>query len=87
MPTYTTKTEPKDPVLTIKTEQPEEDSLESPIQIIENDSIDQYARDLAFMAEPVEVMILPGQSKDDTWCFNEPFSVWRPVKARSKPVL
>lgn len=66
MPTYTSKNDPKDPVLTIKTEQSEEDSLESPIQIVENDSIDQYARDLAFMAEPVEVMVLPSQNKDDT---------------------
>lgn len=66
MPTYTSKNDPKDPVLTIKTEQPEEDSFESPIQIVENDSIDQYARDLAFMAEPVEVMVLPSQNKDDT---------------------
>lgn len=66
MPTYTSKNDPKDPVSTIKTEQPEEDSFESPIQIVENDSIDQYARDLAFMAEPVEVMVLPSQNKDDT---------------------
>ena len=66
MPTYTSKNDPKDPVLTIKTEQSEEESFESPIQIVENDSIDQYARDLAFMAEPVEVMVLPSQNKDDT---------------------
>ena len=66
MPTYTSKNDPKDPVLTIKAEQSEEDSFESPIQIVENDNIDQYARDLAFMAEPVEVMILPSQNKDDT---------------------
>ena len=66
MPTYTSKNDPKDPVLTIKTEQSEEESFESPIQIVENDNIDQYARDLAFMAEPVEVMVLPSQNKDDT---------------------
>ena len=66
MPTYTSKNDPKDPVLTIKTEQSEEKSFESPIQIVENDNIDQYARDLAFMAEPVEVMVLPSQNKDDT---------------------
>lgn len=66
MPTYTTKSEPKDPILTIKVEQPEEDSFESPIQVVQNEDISQYARDLAFMAEPVEVMILPSQNKDDT---------------------
>lgn len=66
MPTYTTKNEPKDPVLVIKTEQPEEESFESPIQIVENDAISTYARDLAFMAEPVEVMILPSHDKNDT---------------------
>lgn len=66
MPTYTTKSEPKSPILTIKTEQPEEDSLESPIQVVQNEDISQYARDLAFMAEPVEVMILPSHDKNDT---------------------
>lgn len=66
MPTYTTKSEPKNPILTIKAEQPEEDSLESPIQVVQNEDVSQYARDLAFMAEPVEVMILPSHNKDDT---------------------
>lgn len=66
MPTYTTKSEPKDPILTIKTEQLEEDSLESPIQVVQNENISQYARDLAFMAEPVEVMVLSSHNKDDS---------------------
>lgn len=66
MPTYTTKSEPKDPILTIKAEQPEEDSFESPIQVVQNDAVSQYAHDLAFMTEPVEVMILPSHNKDDT---------------------
>ena len=66
MPTYTTKAEPKDPILTIKAEQSEEDSFESPIQVVQNEDVSRYARDLAFMAEPVEVMILPSHNKDDT---------------------
>lgn len=66
MPTYTRKAEDTDPVLTVKTEQPEEDSFESPIQVIANDDIAKYARDLAFMQEPVEVMILPSHDKNDT---------------------
>lgn len=66
MPTYTTKTESKDPVKVVAYEQAEEDSFESPIQIVENDDIAAYARDLAFMAEPVEVMILPSHDKNDT---------------------
>ena len=66
MPTYTTKTESKDPIKVVSYEQKEEDSFESPIQIVENDNIASYARDLAFMAEPVEVMILPSHDKNDT---------------------
>lgn len=66
MPTYTAKTESKDPIKVVSYEQKEEDSFESPIQIVENDDIASYARDLAFMAEPVEVMILPSHDKNDT---------------------
>lgn len=66
MPTYTTKTESKDPVKVVTYEQTEEDSFNSPIQIVENEAIAAYARDLAFMAEPVEVMILPSHDKNDT---------------------
>ena len=66
MPTYTTKTESKDPIKVVSYEQAEEDSFESPIQIVENDAVASYARDLAFMAEPVEVMILPSHDKNDT---------------------
>lgn len=66
MPTYTTKTEPKDPIKVVSYEQTEEDSFESPIQIVENEAVASYARDLSFMAEPVEVMILPSHDKNDT---------------------
>ena len=66
MPTYQRKIEDTDPVLTHKLEQPEDNSLESPIQVVNNEALDQYSRDLAFMAEPVEVLILPSHDKNDT---------------------
>lgn len=66
MPTYTKTAESTDPILTLRTEQPEEESLESPIQVIENEDVVNYARELAFMSEPVEVMILPSHDKNDT---------------------
>jgi len=66
MAIQTTKSEPKDPVKVISYEQPEEDSFESPILVVENDAVASYARDLAFMAEPVEVMVLPSHDKNDT---------------------
>lgn len=66
MPTYTKKIEDNTPVLTAKHEQPEEDSFENPVQVVENENVDALARDLAFMAEPVEVMVLPSHDKNDT---------------------
>lgn len=66
MPTYTKKTEDTAPVKTNELEQPEEDSFTSPVQIVENENVDAYARDLAFMAEPVEVMVLPSHDKNDS---------------------
>jgi len=66
MPTQIQKTESSDPVKTNYIEQKEEDSLESPIQVIANEDIGQLARDLSFMAEPVEVMILPSYDEEDT---------------------
>lgn len=66
MPTYTKKSEYIDPILSLRAEQPEEDSFVSPIQVIESGDISPYARELAFMAEPVEVMILPSHDKNDS---------------------
>lgn len=66
MPSYVSKSEPKDPIKVFTYEQKEEDSFESPIQVVENDAALKYAQDLAFMAEPVEVMILPSHDKNDT---------------------
>ena len=68
MPTYTTKAkdDAQSPTLKVKTEQAEEESFESPIQVVENDSIGDYTRDLAFMAEKVEVMVLDSHDKNDT---------------------
>lgn len=66
MPTYTRKAEDISPLPTQAVEQAEEDSLETPIQVIENDNVDALARDLAFMNETVEVMVLPSHDKNDT---------------------
>ena len=66
MPTYTQKSENTDPIPTFAYEQKEEDSFESPVEIVENEAVASYARDLAFMAEPIEIMILPSHDKNDT---------------------
>jgi hypothetical protein len=66
MSTYTKRSESTDPIQIVSYEQPEEDSFESPIAVVENDNVSSYARDLAFMAEPVEIMILPSHDKNDT---------------------
>ena len=66
MPTYTQKSENTDPIPTFAYEQKEEDSFESPVEIVENETVASYARDLAFMAEPIEIMILPSHDKNDT---------------------
>jgi len=66
MATYTKKTEDTAPIKTHTAEQAEEDSFESPIQVVENENVDALARDLAFMAEKVEVMVLPSHDKNDT---------------------
>lgn len=66
MPTYQKASLNPDPIKTVSFEQPEEDSFESPIQIVQNDDVASYARDLAFMSEPVEVMVLPSHDKNDT---------------------
>jgi hypothetical protein len=66
MATYTKRSENTDSILTLRAEQPEEDSFVSPIQVVENEALDKYARDLAFMAESVEVMILPSHDKNDS---------------------
>lgn len=66
MPTYEKRSENLNPIKTLVTEQPEDDSLVSPIQVVENEALASYAQDLAFMAEPVEVMILASHDKNDT---------------------
>jgi len=68
MPTYTKKAadDAAAPVPKHSAEQPEDESFESPIQVVENEAAGQYAKDLAFMAEPVEVMVLPSHDKNDS---------------------
>ena len=68
MPTYTKKAadDAAAPVPTHSAEQPEESSLESPILVVENEAGGKYAKDLSFMAEPVEVMVLDSNDKNDT---------------------
>jgi hypothetical protein len=66
MPTYTKTNEDPSPKKDVSVEQPEEDSLESPIATVSAEAAADYARDLAFMAEPVEVMVLDSHDKNDS---------------------
>jgi hypothetical protein len=66
MPTYTKTNTDTSAKPGVTAEQKEEESFESPIQTVENPDYESYARDLAFMAEPVEVLVLDSQDKNDT---------------------
>ena len=66
MPTYTKKTEDTSPIKVHEVEQPEEDSFTSPIETVQGEAESDYARDLAFMHEPVEVMVLDSHDKNDS---------------------
>lgn len=46
--------------------QSEKESLEPIIQTVDNNTLAEYARDLAFMEEEVEVLILPAYNQEDT---------------------
>lgn len=43
-----------------------EDGVSPIVEPVSADNIDKYAADLAFMAEPVEVLILPSYDPEDT---------------------
>lgn len=66
MPTYTKTNTDTTPKKAVSAEQPEEDSFESPITTVESEAALGYAADLAFMAEPVEVMVLDSHDKNDS---------------------
>lgn len=66
MPTYAQKNESPDPKKVSSAVVSDEDSLLAPMPEVTNEQLDAYAKELAFMAEPVEVMILPSYDKNDT---------------------
>ena len=66
MPTITQKNEDTDPKRVLKQEVGDEESLINPVPVASNEQLDAYAKELAFMSEPVEVMILPSHDQSDT---------------------
>lgn len=66
MSTYTRKNEDPSPNPAVVLDVPEEDSFESPIKIVEGEAALKYAADLAFMSEPVEVLILESHDPNDS---------------------
>jgi len=66
MPISKQVNENTDPKTVLKEEVSDESSLIAPVTGKDNEQLDAYARELAFMAEPVEVMILPSANQEDT---------------------
>lgn len=66
MPVTTTKSKTAEPEKTVNTTRHETKPLEDAIQIIEGPGTTSYARDLAFMHEPVEVLVMDSQNQSDT---------------------
>ena len=66
MPTYTRKNEDTDPKPQLRQEVDDTASLENPILTVNNDNVEAYAKELAFLNQQVEVMIAPSQFKEDT---------------------
>jgi len=66
MPTIRKVNEDTDPKTVLKEEVGDEQSLIAPTTAKTEEQLDDYARQLKFMAEPVEVMILPSHDQDDT---------------------
>lgn len=56
----------KEPEKAVDTVRHETKPTEDAIQILEGPEAMSYARDLAFMAEPVEVMVQPSHDRSDT---------------------
>ena len=65
MPLQTRINENTDPKPNVSQEVGDEDSLVAPVKVVNNEQLDSYARELSFLAESVEVMILPSQNQDD----------------------
>ena len=66
MPTYTRKNEDTDPKQVLKQEVSDEESLINPMPSVSNEQLNNYAAQLSFMAEEVEVMIQPSHDPEDT---------------------
>lgn len=50
----------------VKEELSEKESVIIPARAMENEQLDDMARDLKFLSEPVEIMILPSSDPNDT---------------------
>lgn len=66
MPIRTQVNEDTDPKKILSQEVNDAQSLVNPMPKVDNETLQAYARDLAFMNEEVEVMILPSYTQDDT---------------------
>ena len=66
MPTITRTNDNTSPQRAVHIEQSEQESLEPLIQTVDNNDVENYAKDLAFMEELVEVRILPSYNQEDT---------------------
>lgn len=66
MPTQQGKSKTTEPEKAVDTSRHESEPLEDAIQILEGPESLAYAKDLAFMHEPVEVLVLESQNTNDT---------------------
>jgi hypothetical protein len=66
MPTYTRKNEDTDPKPILSQEVDDKASLVNPTPAMSGEQLDDYAKTLLFMSEPVEVMIQPSHDPEDT---------------------
>jgi hypothetical protein len=66
MPTYTQKNESTEPKKVHSSVVSDEESLVAPVVEAQVEELDAYAKELSFMAEEIEVMILPSYDQSDT---------------------
>ena len=66
MPTQEGNSKTAEPEKAVDTSRHESEPLEDAIQVLEGPEALAYARDLAFMPEPVEVLVLESQNTNDT---------------------
>lgn len=66
MPTVNGKSKTAEPEKAVDTTRHESEPLEEAIQTLEGPEALSYAKDLAFMHEPVEVLVMDSQNTNDT---------------------